>query len=353
MDAQSSLFYEDETYNCDYRIMIIGITGSGKSTACNFVLGRKAFAARRGAVSITGRSDAHSGNVLNSKVLFIDTPGFSDAYETNEQRMQDLATALYFAQNGVHAIGICYDGSKRYDVSADEAVSHLSVLGTFWPHAFILYTHADDMGDTEQERKEEVMQWLSEKRCPPGLKILLEQVNNRYITLESKSKDVAYHGRKCKELLGLVDQILKNNNGHLYDNQLFKIVKENYDKLVQEKEKQKEDLEKIQKSLDDYKEKYDNLVEMSIRSQSNELELQKRAIEIETLKEEKSKLQKKYDVPVRQQCIQKTTLDLAKYNFADFCNDIMHVTVYMGTKAISAARYVQGSKFVVSNCSIM
>ena len=29
---------EDEILNCHYRIMIIGVTGAGKSTACNFFL---------------------------------------------------------------------------------------------------------------------------------------------------------------------------------------------------------------------------------------------------------------------------------------------------------------------------
>ena len=48
----------------DYSIMVIGVTGSGKSTACNFFLNQKVFNTKGGAVSVTTKSDAHSGTVL-------------------------------------------------------------------------------------------------------------------------------------------------------------------------------------------------------------------------------------------------------------------------------------------------
>ena len=84
--------------------MVIGVTGSGKSTACNFFLNQKVFNTEGGAVSVTTKSDAHSGTVFGKRVLFVDTPGFSDAYEY-------LGRALYFAQAGVHAIVICFKGT--------------------------------------------------------------------------------------------------------------------------------------------------------------------------------------------------------------------------------------------------
>ena len=70
-------------------------------------LNQKVFNTKGGAVSLTTKSDAHSGTVLGKRVLFVDTPGFSDAYESEEQRMTELGRALYFAQAGVHAIVIC------------------------------------------------------------------------------------------------------------------------------------------------------------------------------------------------------------------------------------------------------
>ena len=93
--------------------MVIGVTGSGKSTACNFILNQKVFNTKlKGkGVSVTTNSDTHSGTMLRKRVLFVDTPGFSDAYELEEQCMTDLGRALYFAQAGAHAIVICFNGT--------------------------------------------------------------------------------------------------------------------------------------------------------------------------------------------------------------------------------------------------
>ena len=82
------------------------------STACNFFLNQKVFNTKGGVVlSVTIKSVAHSGTMLGRRVLFVDTPGFSDAYESEEQRMTDLGRAFYFAQAGVHAIVIGFNGS--------------------------------------------------------------------------------------------------------------------------------------------------------------------------------------------------------------------------------------------------
>lgn len=293
--------------NCDYRIMILGVTGAGKSTVCNFFLGEEAFAAEMGQISITTKSQAQSGNVSGQKVLFIDTPGFSDAYQSNEERVNDLGVALHFAQNGIHSLGICFDGGSRYDIAAEKAVKKLSSLGTFWPHAFILYTHAEDMGDTEDERREVVHQWLKEERCAESLKDLFKNVSHRFLTVESRSDDKKYHEQKCKELLELVNEIYEKNSRILYTNEMFKMAKQEYDKAVQEKKKQKEEIMKTQKDLNDYKEKLKELEQLSKHNQAMAQEIQKQNAEIERLMQKNSELQAKYNQSVHQTAICNTT----------------------------------------------
>ena len=240
----------------DYSIMVIGVTGSGKSTACNFFLNQKVFNTKGGAVSVTAKSDAHSGTVLGKKVLFVDTPGFSDAYESEEQRMADLGRALYFAQAGVHAIVICFNGTARFDLATEGVVTALDQLGTFWPHAFVLYSHADDMGSTESEQKEQIYQWIDNPRCPERLKWLLQQVQYRFMTVESRMRgnDYIYHQQKCKELLDLVEQVFTINKRQLYTNKLFKWAKEKYDQAKRDKMKHEEELKNCQASLKEHQE---------------------------------------------------------------------------------------------------
>ena len=253
----------------DYSIMVIGVTGSGKSTACNFFLNQKVFNTKGGAVSVTTKSDAHSGTVLGKRVLFVDTPGFSDAYESEEQRMTDLGRALYFAQAGVHAIVICFNGTARFDLATEGVVNALDQLGTFWPHAFVLYSHADDMGSTESEQKQQIYQWINNPRCPERLKWLLQQVQYRFMTVESRMRgnDHVYHQQKCKELLDLVDQVYTSNNCQLYTNKLFKWAKEKYDQARREKKRQEEELKNCQESLREHQELLKSFEEQSMMQQ--------------------------------------------------------------------------------------
>lgn len=282
--------------NC-YNIMIVGVTGAGKSTACNFFLGREVFVAGGGAVSVTTESEACSGDLLGNKVLFIDTPGFSNTYQSNKDRMNDLVTALHLAQNGVHALGICFDGSRRYNTAADKTLDALFELTTIWPHAFILYTHAGDMGETEEERRQKLSEWIKEERCPEGMKKILKLVDDRYMTVESKARNVEYHNTKCKELLDLVDKIHKNNSGRLYDNEMLKIAKTNYEKVDKEKKKEKEDLQKTKKELNEYKEKCDNLKQQSDHTRAIEEERERNRIKIANLEKRNRELQNKPTLP--------------------------------------------------------
>ena len=197
-----------------------------------------------------------SGTVLGKRVLFVDTPGFSDAYESEEQRMTDLGRALYFAQAGLHAVVICFSGMARFNLATEGVVNALDQLGTFWPHAFVLYTHADDMGSTESEQKQQIYQWINNPRCPERLKWLLQQVQYRFMTVESRMRgnNQMYHQQKCKEFLDLVEQVYTLNNQHLYTNKLFKWAKEKYDQVRREKKRQEEELKNCQESLRDHQE---------------------------------------------------------------------------------------------------
>ncbi|XP_065897163.1 uncharacterized protein [Dysidea avara] len=272
--AQSLSMEDNYPTDHNYAIMVIGVTGSGKSTACNFFCGQNVFNTKGGAVSVTTKSEAHSCYVLDKKVLLIDTPGFSDAYESEEQRMTDLGKALYYAQEGVHAIVICFNGTARFDLSTESVVNALDQLGTFWPHAFILYTHADDMGSNESEQKQQIFQWLSNPRCPDRLKWLLEHVQYRFVTVESRMKrgDNAYRQQKCREFLGMVEHVYHENHCQLYTNKLFKWAKEKYDKARREKMEQEEMLKNCQQSLSEHQDLLKSFEEQSITATRSQQE---------------------------------------------------------------------------------
>ena len=169
--------------------------------------------------------------------------------------MTDLGRALYFAQAGVHAIVIYFNGMARFDLATEGVVNALDQLGTFWPHAFVLYNHADDMGSTESEQKQQIYQWINNPRCSESLKWLLQQVQYHFMTVESRMRgnDHMYHQQKCKELLNLVAQVYTSNNRQLYTNKFFKWAKEKYDQARREKSGRKRSLKIAKRVLENIK----------------------------------------------------------------------------------------------------
>jgi len=180
---------EENADSAKYTVIIVGVAGCGKSTFYNYLMQEEVFKSNSGATCVTSKSDGHICNILGTKVLFVDTPGFSGEYNSNEQFITDLSSAFLLARNGASAIILCFNGANRFDSAVGDTIRELRLLGdNWWSYAFVVFTHADDFGDTAEEQRSMVLSWLRDQRCPDDLKILFQCVENRFITIESKKK---------------------------------------------------------------------------------------------------------------------------------------------------------------------
>ncbi|XP_065897161.1 uncharacterized protein [Dysidea avara] len=244
----------EDMSNVDYSLLVVGVTGSGKSSTCNFFIGENVFETEGGAIAVTAKSDAHVQTILGKRVLFIDTPGFGDEFASDEVRMAELGRAILFAKDGVNAIVLCLDGSRRFDSSVANLLKEFEVLGAFWPYTFILYTHSADMGHNEEERKCKITEWLNHPKCPERMKWLFNKVSHRTMTVESKhySMSTSYYQDKCQELLHMIEVISAHNHYQRYTNQFFQWAKKKYDHVKQQKIQHERQLKETQRSLWQY-----------------------------------------------------------------------------------------------------
>ena len=244
----------EDVSTVDYSLLVVGVTGSGKSSACNFFIGSDVFNTAGGAIAVTAKSDAHVQNILGKQVLFIDTPGFGDEFASDEVRMAELGRAILFAREGVNAIILCIDGSRRFDSSIAQLLKEFEVLGAFWPYTFIMYTHAADMGNTEEEQRCKISQWLSNPKCPERMKWLFDKVCRRCMTVESKQfrSTSGYYQHKSRELLNMIETISAQNQHQRYTNQFFQWAKGKYDQVKQQKLEHERKLEETQRNLQSY-----------------------------------------------------------------------------------------------------
>ena len=118
--------------------MVIGVTGTGKSSLCNFFFREEIFDAEAGAISVTEKTIAHCCSINGLLFKFIDTPGFCDELEENNKRIAELGEALLHAHNGVHAIAICVNGQNRFSTADGSLFEELKYLGP--PFLSGLYT---------------------------------------------------------------------------------------------------------------------------------------------------------------------------------------------------------------------
>ena len=198
-------------------VMLTGITGAGKSTACNFLLGEKIFEVDQGMMAVTTKSASHSTMLNSRRVEIIDTPGFCEDSVSKEQSINELGKAIVLARNGLHAIAIVIKISHRFTSSQVAFLKEMELFDQLWPFMFIIFSAAKSYGATDEEQRKAIYNTYSSCKCPGQLKILLDKVGQRFMMLESTEDNQIYRTKKLEEFFEMVDRIYHANE-RVYSN---------------------------------------------------------------------------------------------------------------------------------------
>ena len=188
------------------------------------------------------------------RVKLIDTPGFCDDYETEEEHMDEFGQAVVLASKGVNGIGLVISAKDRYGTNEKSTIDQLSQFQELWPFMFIIFTHARSLGVTEEDQDKQLQSNFTKSRCPESLKDLMQKVNNRYILVESiKPSDnpEEYYQRKTKEIETMISSIYEANGFQLYTNELFISAKATLDKAMKEKNEAAKELKIVRSQTDE------------------------------------------------------------------------------------------------------
>ena len=255
-------------------VVFTGHTGTGKSAAGNFFIGKEIFKSEVSFGSITTKSAAETAIIAQQSVQIIDTPGFMDAMLPDKIDTYELTHALILARNGVHAFGIVIDASKRFDQSY--ALSLQELLSSFGKkiirYVFVLFTHAASLGDKKEQLqvtgkdekllKAKIEKMLASPGCPPQLLQLLQLTNNQYMILETQcyNEQSDYHEKKCNELIVMINQVQEKNERKPLTLGIFILIKEIYEQIIRKNQDGEEDINpvsEIQSSLEEAKKKHE------------------------------------------------------------------------------------------------
>jgi predicted GTPase len=147
--------------------VFVGITGAGKSTLINVLLGEEKCKVGRSADRVTKETKAYYHKLKSGKMITVlDTPGLCDPKKIINENTDNIhleGIKEVIMKESIQIKGIIFlinFQNERFDSSEQDALinyNKIFPLENFWKHVLVIFTHyfQDPDGDTVEEMKKE------------------------------------------------------------------------------------------------------------------------------------------------------------------------------------------------------